>query len=44
MTGEIVSCLCFDKGEARQAAAFYASVFPGSSVGSAMAGAMPEFG
>ena len=37
MAGKIMNCLWFEKGEARKAAEFYASVFPGSHVGSAMA-------
>ncbi len=37
MAGKIMNCVWFDKGEARKAAEFYASVFPNSRVGSAMA-------
>lgn len=37
MANKIIKCLWFDKGEARKAAEFYASIFPDSCVGSAMA-------
>jgi predicted 3-demethylubiquinone-9 3-methyltransferase (glyoxalase superfamily) len=33
---KMTTCLWFDKGEARKAAQFYASVFPDTSVGDAM--------
>ena len=33
--GKMTTCLWFDKGEARKAADFYASVFPDTSVGTA---------
>ena len=36
MSDKLTTCLWFDKGQAREAAEFYASVFPDSRVGSAM--------
>ncbi|MGC8492846.1 MAG: VOC family protein [Syntrophobacteraceae bacterium] len=33
MTSKILNCIWFDRGEARKAAEFYASVFPDSRVG-----------
>jgi predicted 3-demethylubiquinone-9 3-methyltransferase (glyoxalase superfamily) len=35
MANDMITCLWFDKGEARKAAEFYASVFPDTSVGPA---------
>jgi predicted 3-demethylubiquinone-9 3-methyltransferase (glyoxalase superfamily) len=37
MANKMTTCLWFDNGEARNAAEFYASVFPDSHVGAAMA-------
>ena len=39
MTNKLTTCLWFDKGEARKAAEYYASVFPDTTVGARHAAA-----